>query len=277
MLKGTSVTPRRDTANFDLVRSRPVVSFFDRDFRDTGLSIEPRENITQEIRNIVLPNGITDFEDPILVHSFWNRARIQINLGGTIWPSFPDDDTWQLSRNEFSESWLQAGTNQLLYYRESPTFIEKPGPMFFMQRKANVGSDNAPPTVYNHAPTRGEVDVDVDTNIEFQLFDGGAGVDKSTIQLQVNGVTVTPTIIGSKHSYFVLYNPSSDFIQGADVAVAIDACDLGGRCMNQDSYTFTIFAPPVASDVDSDDFNRCSDPQNSNLWIFRNPQRRYRV
>ena len=177
-----------------------------------------------------------------------------------------------MSVNAVSSSWLQAGTNQLLYVASSWTFVEKPGPYFLLQRKASVGADTKAPTVYNHLPVRNGVDVATDTDIEFQLFDGGDGVDISTVALTVGGVTVTPTIIGSKHSYIVHYDPPSDFVQGQEVPITIDACDLGGRCMSQDAYIFTVYAPPVASDVDSDDFNRCSDPLNGDLWSFTNPR-----
>jgi len=87
-------------------------------------------------------------------------------------------------------------------------------------------ADTVAPTVVNRVPTAGATGVDPLAPIAFHLTDAGTGVNQATIVMKVNGVTVTPVIIGDKHDFTVTYTPTTPFTYGSTVTVSITASDL---------------------------------------------------
>jgi len=90
----------------------------------------------------------------------------------------------------------------------------------------SVPMDSAPPYTLGHLPVKGAVEVSTDSNIIVRIKDDGAGVDRNSIVMTVNGQQISPVITGSPSEYTVTYNPSNDFISGQEVFVTIDAQDL---------------------------------------------------
>ncbi|MFH1459036.1 MAG: hypothetical protein ABIG64_01500, partial [Candidatus Omnitrophota bacterium] len=86
--------------------------------------------------------------------------------------------------------------------------------------------DTTPPYTDGHVPAKNASGISTDSNIIVHVKDDGAGVDVSSIEMVVNGVTVSPVITGTPADYILTYNPSADFITGQTVFVTINAMDL---------------------------------------------------
>lgn len=89
-----------------------------------------------------------------------------------------------------------------------------------------VVKDISPPFVTDLTPTAGAADVPASTSISFLLRDEGAGVERNSIQLWVNGLNVAPQISGAANAYAVHYRPAQEFQPGERVALKIQAEDM---------------------------------------------------
>ena len=81
------------------------------------------------------------------------------------------------------------------------------------------------PYIINEIPSREEEEVDVSTDISFDLYDVGVGVDISTLELYVNSRRVFPTVSGIVGGYHVSYNPLLDFYYGQTVEITVTVKD----------------------------------------------------
>jgi len=91
----------------------------------------------------------------------------------------------------------------------------------------NIIPDYKAPYIENEVPGREEEDVLASTNISFDIFDTGVGVDMSTFEFYVNNriaIPVTSTISGG--GYHVEYNPPEDFYYGQTVEVSVKVDDI---------------------------------------------------
>lgn len=127
------------------------------------------------------------------------------------------------------------------------------------------------PYTSGHIPAKGATDISPKTNIVLHVKDSGAGVDQSSIELTVGGSAVTPVITGDVNDYTVTYSPPADFAWGELVNVTVDAADLAGNIMKQDSYSFTILSSdnesPVTSGHNPERYARMV-PQDTNITII---------
>ena len=104
--------------------------------------------------------------------------------------------------------------------------------------------DITAPYAAGYSPAKGAGNVSVDTSIVFHIKDMQSGVDKSSIKLQVNGTTVTPSITGTVTDFTVTYKPPTKFGYNQKISIAINAKDLSGNVMAEDTYTFTTGNAP---------------------------------
>lgn len=104
--------------------------------------------------------------------------------------------------------------------------------------------DSLPPFTLDHFPARGAAQVPVDTKIEVRLRDAFTGVDRNSIVMRINGMTVNPVITGGSREYFLRYQPPTNFRRGDTVRVQIDASDLAStpNRLPTDNYLFYILA-----------------------------------
>ncbi|MFA5059133.1 MAG: putative Ig domain-containing protein [Candidatus Omnitrophota bacterium] len=115
-------------------------------------------------------------------------------------------------------------------------------------------SDKTPPSVTNRVPGQGQKDVMRNTSISFILNDNDSGIDKNSILLKVNEISVDSSkyVCASNgaipenpdRSCQVIYDPNVDFEYGQRVAVSIDAQDLAGNKMPTDIYSFETEQEP---------------------------------
>lgn len=86
--------------------------------------------------------------------------------------------------------------------------------------------DYGSPYIDNEDPAREEEDVDIGTNISFDVHDVGRGVDRSTLVLYINNRYVTPTTVsGISDGYHIEYNPPNDFYYGQTVEIGVSVDD----------------------------------------------------
>jgi len=110
--------------------------------------------------------------------------------------------------------------------------------------------DVSPPVVSGWSPAKNATGVSKSTNISFVVSDSG-GVNRSSIVLYEEGNKHCPTsetcsggtadlaTSGTTASYTVTLNPS-DYSDGQEVNVSIDASDTDGNAMVTDVYKFDI-------------------------------------
>lgn len=219
-------------------------------------------------REIILPADISHFDEAYLISSFWEDVKISINGGPDIWAS--NGDPYELSIKDLAGvGALNPLTNTISYkYANNGfgSFVEKPGPMIVLRDSDGGGSDTTPPVAYQPMPAAGTSTAKVNTDISLGLYDLEAGVDTSTIQMTVNGASVTPAIVPQGGNAIITYDPPVDFVPGQAITVTVVAADLAGNTMSQASYSFSIQA---LTSLVSDDFNSCAlDPL---LWSFYDP------
>ncbi len=105
--------------------------------------------------------------------------------------------------------------------------------------------DTDPPFTNQWQPANGEQGVAVDTNIEFNAYDLGEGVNLSSIVVNVNGTNYysgSPYFshLGEVNNFRIIINPPTNFTFGEEVFVAIDCEDLAPNpnIMTTFNYSF---------------------------------------
>lgn len=106
--------------------------------------------------------------------------------------------------------------------------------------------DTDPPFTNQWLPAPDEQGVVVDTNIEFNVYDLGEGVDLSSIIVNVNGTNYysgSPYFshLGEVNNFRIIIDPPSNFTFGEEVFVSIDCQDLAPipNTMSTFNYSFT--------------------------------------
>ena len=103
----------------------------------------------------------------------------------------------------------------------------------------HISEDKTPPYTSGHNLAKDVLNVRVDTNIIVHVLDNDSGVSLSTIVMTVEGAVVTPVITGTPADYTLTYDPPVDFDYGQVVDITVDASDIAGNPMTQDTYSFT--------------------------------------
>ncbi len=99
--------------------------------------------------------------------------------------------------------------------------------------------DSAPPVLSDVSPHTGAT-VPPNTTLSFRLADSGIGVDVSTVELSVNGTSVSAEIarINGERLLSVAYTPSGGFAPDTRYDLEIAACDFVGNCLRDDTHWF---------------------------------------
>lgn len=265
------------SGTFNLVRSRPVLTFLDPDFKDLALGIHgnPPNQGTATV-NIPIDPGF--FQQAYMIGAFWNDPWFRINNqpgnananNARVFPS--GVDTWELAIREITPSYLQQGDNvvEFNYSFGAGQLVEKPGPMIVLKRTTAVGADNSAPVEAPIHPKRNATFVARNTHIALDLYDLGVGINQGSVEFFVNGSQRTPQISGGYHQMRLFYQPPSPFNYGQTVTVRVRASDLNGNSMDR-SYTFTIAPEPTDWDFVSDDFNVCALENSAVSWEYIDP------
>jgi hypothetical protein len=100
-----------------------------------------------------------------------------------------------------------------------------------------VGPDTTPPVFSEFIPVDDATGVARNTQVYFEVADAGAGVDRNTIDITINGVSVPFTTLGSTAHYLVVTGPASTLPANTSIAVAVTASDLADPS-NEGSVTW---------------------------------------
>ena len=123
-------------------------------------------------------------------------------------------------------------------YGGSYTF--KPGP---------CKADTSPPWVEERSPDDGEVNVPLNSNIEFVIKDNKSGVDLDSLKVEVNDVIYKKEgenqfgYKGKALKYKITVDPAEDFLDRVPVVVKINAQDFDGNVMPEVAYSFNEVIP----------------------------------
>lgn len=105
--------------------------------------------------------------------------------------------------------------------------------------------DTDPPFTNQWEPAPNEEGVPVDTNIEFNVYDLGEGVNLSSLVVNVNGTNYysgSPYFshLGEVNNYRIIVDPPTNFIFGEEVFVSLDCEDLAPNpnVMTTFNYSF---------------------------------------
>ncbi len=115
----------------------------------------------------------------------------------------------------------------------------------------NLNVDTTPPTTASHNPTKNATNVSLSTTISLRLQDAGSGLNQSSIVMQVDGVTVSPTISGDASNFLLNYTPATPFNYNQQVTITINAADNAGNSMTTEVYQLSMISdtnPPYTSD-----------------------------
>jgi hypothetical protein len=126
-----------------------------------------------------------------------------------------------------------------------------------------VIADYRAPYIDNEIPSREEESVDVSTNIEFDVFDAGEGVDIGTLTMYINNRLIIPTVSGISGGYHVFYDPAADFYYGEHVEIFVNIRDIGGNLLH-DAWRFYC-AESTGPWIDRDSFL----PKNCSKGVYR--------
>jgi hypothetical protein len=114
--------------------------------------------------------------------------------------------------------------------------------------------DVIPPFATNHRPAKGATNVPLDTDIRVEVVDALAGVDRSSLSMQVNGQLVQPNSLAPiLQGFSVQYKPAQNFQYNSIIQVVIRGRDLA-RPVNEmppDTLRFATIRdvePPFTTD-----------------------------
>ncbi len=114
-----------------------------------------------------------------------------------------------------------------------------------------LSSDQDAPVLYGSSPAADAIQAPLNSLVQLHISDAGEGVDANTVRIAVNGESVyvgnvasytgssgVCRRVGAKADYTYAYQATEDFDYDATVTVVVNAADLAGNAMSQQSYSF---------------------------------------
>jgi len=113
-----------------------------------------------------------------------------------------------------------------------------------------ISGDAEPPTISNLDPVNGASDVAINNDLTFTLSDDGAGIDWTTLSVQLSGTlgysetytetdTVVVTRTGTPASYNVTVNADTFFSNSETITITVNVDDLAGNSLTPAAWSFT--------------------------------------
>jgi|GEM_PF-579776 len=114
-----------------------------------------------------------------------------------------------------------------------------------------VSNDNEPPVLLGFSPLADAIQVPLNSLVLLRLTDSGDGVDANTVTIRINdnvvyagnvasvsGAHGVCRRVGTPAHYVYAFQPAEDFDYDSTVTVTVNAADLAGNAMAQQSYSF---------------------------------------
>jgi len=119
-----------------------------------------------------------------------------------------------------------------------PNFIEIP--YYF-----DIIEDYKAPVVYNFYPDKNEVDVPLDAEISFDIYDEGSGTDIDTLELYINNIKVSPVVDNESEVYHVSFTPAIPFKNMQDMSIYLSVEDnMGNKSIHNYLFMTKPSSPP---------------------------------
>ena len=109
-------------------------------------------------------------------------------------------------------------------------------------RQINVGER---PFVSSISPTENAIDIPVDAPIVIKVEEPGATIQANTIQLTVNGQTVTPQVAKAGTTTTITYDPAQNLPSETTIPVVLTFTDSASSQRTANFSFTTEFVPPV--------------------------------
>lgn len=105
-------------------------------------------------------------------------------------------------------------------------------------------TDTTPPSIAFQSPTNGQQNVPSDANIQVQISDSGSGVNISTVEIVINGVSYNSsspraTVTGNNSNYQITIDPYDPLFTSQANTVLVRATDYSSNS-RQDSISFNV-------------------------------------
>jgi len=157
----------------------------------------------------------------------------------------PSGATFASQTFSWTPSSSQAGNSYQV------TFIAVDGQLNDSQIVTITVTDTLAPSVTNLSPAAGSIQAPLNSLIILHVIDAGKGVDAGTVIITLDGSTIYSgdtsnyvsatgncRRIGTAADYTYAYQSSQTFDFDQTITVAVNATDLGGNVMSQQSYSF---------------------------------------
>jgi len=152
---------------------------------------------------------------------------------------------------EPAEGYEFAGWSGDLTGSSNPATLTMTGNKSVTAHFTAVSNDNEPPVLFGFSPLADAIQVPLNSLVLLRITDAGDGVDANTVTIRVNdnvvyagnvasasGVHGVCRRVGTPAHYVYAFQPVEDFDYDSTVAVTVNAVDLAGNAMAQQSYSF---------------------------------------
>lgn len=192
---------------------------------------------------------LSDMDDGI------DTTSLEVVIGGTQYTSASPDLSFTGNTNEYN---ISITPDQPFGYDQEVDVTINCDDLSGWHLPADVYrfftiADSDPPFTDLWNPTPVSVNVPMDTDISFHIYDIGEGVDLRLVNVQVQGINYYLghsgfAYLGSPSHYKITIDPENNFEYGEVVSVIIDAVDLSNssNVMESFEYSFTC----IDDDVD---------------------------
>lgn len=216
-----------------------------------------------EVTSLIIQGEATDDAQPFVKSSYniTNRARTSASVAWepAAWTSGSTDVSTRTPELAMiiqelvnRPGWGSGQAIGLIFtgsgHRSADAFNGDPAqaPFLHVEYAAEPVEDATAPALAGYDPLPGAVEVSVHTAIVVQVTDTGSGVASESVELQVDGVVVQPTISGSPFAYTLTYIPSAPFAAAQEITVSVEADDRAEPANHLSAtYSFTTAAPAV--------------------------------
>jgi len=150
-----------------------------------------------------------------------------------------------------AEGYRFAGWSGDLTGSSNPATLTMTSNKSVMAHFTAVSNDNEPPVLFGFSPLAEAIQVPLNSLVLLRVTDSGDGVDANTVTIRINdnivyagnvasvsGAHGVCRRVGTPAHYVYAFQPAEDFDYDSTVTVTVNAADLAGNAMAQQSYSF---------------------------------------
>ena len=243
----------------ELYGTDPTPSFIEQTLDDTGVNITdsdgsgltfPRIDVYAALLSLdtTPPNVTINIPAPkwyitnITVNATVNDTGSGVSTVRYRWENISDNGIWQDMTYRGDDYWnatfdvsTVADGNYTIRINATDNFTNYNA----TQNVTNVGVEAWPPIAFNETPANGTYTNDATPLVSVDITDAGLGVNESTIEMVVNGTTVTVNTTPIACGYHVENITATAFASGQVINVTVNASDNATHTMTY-NWLFTV-------------------------------------